>query len=36
MELDHSRGVVQEKAEVLEWVDLVGEEWVAPEQVQVL
>ena len=28
--------VVQEQAEGLEWVDLVGEEWVAPEQGQVL
>ena len=28
--------VVQEQAEVPEWVDLVREEWVAPEQVQAL
>jgi hypothetical protein len=26
--------VVKEQAEVQGWVDLVGEEWVAPEQVQ--
>ena len=31
----HPGGVVQEQAEVQEWVDLVGEEWAAPEQVQV-
>jgi len=30
----HPGGVVQEQAEVPEWVDLVREEWVAPEQVQ--
>jgi len=28
--------VVQEQAEVQEWADLAGEEWVAPEQVRVL
>jgi len=28
--------VVQEQAEVPEWVDLVREGWVAPEQVQAL
>ena len=27
--------VVQEQAEVQEWVDLVGEEWAVPEPVQV-
>jgi hypothetical protein len=27
--------VVQEQAEVQEWVDLVGEGWAAPEPVQV-
>jgi len=30
----HPGVVVREQAEVQEWVDLVGEEWVAPEQVQ--
>ena len=30
----HPGGVVQKQAEVPEWVDLVREEWVAPEQVQ--
>jgi hypothetical protein len=28
--------VVQEQVKVQEWVDLVGEEWAAPEQVQAL
>jgi hypothetical protein len=32
----HPGEVVQEQAEVPEWVDLVGEEWVAREQVQAL
>ena len=29
-------GLVQEQAEVQEWADLAGEEWVAPEQVRAL
>ena len=33
-ELVHPGGVVQEQAEVPEWVDLEGEGWAAPEQVQ--
>jgi hypothetical protein len=36
MELVRPQGVVKEQVEVLEWVDLVEEEWVVPEQVQVL
>lgn len=35
MELVHFGGVVQEQGEAQEWVDLVGEEWAAPERVQV-
>ena len=35
-ELVHPGGVVQEQGEAQEWVDLVREEWVAPEQVQAL
>ena len=35
MELAHPGEVVQEQAEVQEWVGLVGEEWAAPEPVQV-
>ena len=31
----HPGEVAQGQEEVLEWVDLVGEEWAAPEQVQV-
>ena len=31
----HPEALVQEQAEVQEWVDLVGEEWAAPEPVQV-
>jgi hypothetical protein len=31
----HPEVLVQEQAEVQEWVDLVGEEWAAPEPVQV-
>ena len=34
-ELVHPGGVVQEQAQVLEWVDLAGEGWAAPEPVQV-
>ena len=34
MEQVHPEVVVQEQAEVLEWVDHEGEERVAPEQVQ--
>ena len=30
----HPGGVVQEQAEVQEWVELEGEEWVVPERVQ--
>jgi hypothetical protein len=30
----YPEGVVQEQVEVQEWVDLVGEKWVAPDQVQ--
>jgi hypothetical protein len=33
-ELARPEALVQEQEEVLEWVDLVGEERVAPEQVQ--
>ena len=33
-ELARPEALVQEQEEVLEWVDLVREEWVAPEQVQ--
>ena len=33
-ELAHPEALVQEQAEVQEWVDHEGEEWVAPEQVQ--
>jgi hypothetical protein len=33
-ELAHPGGVVQEQAEVQEWVDLVREGWVVPEPVQ--
>jgi hypothetical protein len=36
MEQVHAEVVVQEQAEVLEWVDHEGEERVAPEQVQAL
>jgi hypothetical protein len=35
MERVHPGGVVRERAEVQERVDLVGEEWAAPERVQV-
>ena len=35
MELVHPGVVVREQAEVPEWVDLAGEEWAAPELVQV-
>ncbi|OGP89104.1 MAG: hypothetical protein A2156_11635 [Deltaproteobacteria bacterium RBG_16_48_10] len=34
-ELARREALVQEQAEVQEWVDLVGEEWAAPEPVQV-
>jgi hypothetical protein len=34
-ELVHPGGVVQEQAEVQEWVELGEEEWAAPEPVQV-
>jgi hypothetical protein len=34
MEQVHLRVLVQALEEVPEWVDLVREEWVAPEQVQ--
>ncbi|OGP91331.1 MAG: hypothetical protein A2157_09970 [Deltaproteobacteria bacterium RBG_16_47_11] len=34
MELAHPGEVVQEQVEVLEWVDLAREEWVAPGPVQ--
>ena len=34
MELAHPGEVVQEQAEVREWVDLAWEEWMVPEQVQ--
>ena len=36
MELVHPEALVQEQAEVQEWVDLGEEEWAAPEQGQVL
>ncbi|MDI7260989.1 MAG: hypothetical protein QME90_13855 [Thermodesulfobacteriota bacterium] len=35
MEQVHPGEVAREQEEVQEWVDLVREEWVAPEQVQV-
>ena len=35
-ELAHPEALVQEQAEVQEWVDHEGEERVAPEQVQAL
>ena len=35
MELALPGEVVQEQAEVQEWVDLAGEEWAAPGRVQV-